>query len=148
MHRRKLLSVLGASAAGLVAVTSAGAADDAEKAVTDCGCKCVEACCDAMNWCNEAFVHCSRLVGKGKAEHEKPMALLLDCGEVCSTAAKLIARTSPLTAQICRTCLESCGLAVASCEKFDSRTMQDVAKSLRACGESCRAMLKVMGEKA
>lgn len=150
MHRRELLGVLGASAAGLVVTSSARAEDDvkANDAVADCGCKCVEACCDAMNWCNEAFLHCSRLVAKGNAEHVKPMALLLDCGEVCGTAAKLVARMSPLTVQACRTCVEGCDLCVAACSKFDDRTMKDAVKSLRACGDSCRAMLKVMGGEA
>ena len=148
MHRRELLGVLGSSAVGLVAVSSARAEDDADKAIVDCGCKCVEACCDAMNWCNEAYLHCSRLVAKGNAENAKAMALLLDCGEVCGTAAKLVARMSPLTVQLCRTCLEGCELCVAECSKLDGQTMKDAVKSLRACGESCRAMLKVMGEKA
>lgn len=150
MDRRELLGVLGASAAGLVSVTSARAGDDpkGKDAVADCGCKCVEACCDAMNWCNEAFLHCSRLVAKGKAEHAKPMELLLDCGEVCGTAAKLVARMSPLTVLVCRACLEGCDLCVAACSKLDGQTMRDAVKSLRACGESCRAMLKVMDEKA
>lgn len=38
MHRRELLDVIGSSAVGLVAISSARAEDDAENAIIDCGC--------------------------------------------------------------------------------------------------------------
>lgn len=101
-----------------------------------------------MNWCNEGYLHCSRLVARGNAEHAKAMAILLDSGEVCGAAAKLVARMSPLTVQLCRTCLESCDLCVAGCSNLDGQTMEVAVKSLRACGESSRAMLKVTGEQS
>lgn len=151
MHRRELLGVLGTSAAGLAALSGATLAGDDTKgkdAVSECGCKCVESCCDAMSWCNEVFLHSSRLVGSGKTQHAKLMLLLLDCGEVCSVTAKLVARESSFTAAVCQICAESCSLAAAECEKFDDSTMKDAAKSLRTCRDACLALLKALPKKA
>lgn len=149
MHRREPLGVLGATAAGLAgAAGTAGAADKPKDPVAECGCKCVEACCDAMNWCNEAFLHCSKELAAGKAGHAKPMGLLLDCGEVCSAVAKIVARESALTAPVCRACIDGCRLAAAECGKADHPTMKDAEKSLRTCAAACQALLKAMPETA
>ncbi|MBX9625544.1 MAG: four-helix bundle copper-binding protein [Gemmataceae bacterium] len=147
MHRRELLGVLGASAAGLAA-SPAWAGDDKPKdPLVECGCKCVEACCDAMNWCNEAFLHCSKELAAGRVGHAKAMALLLDCGEVCSAAAKLVARESAFTAQVCRTCAEACAIAAPECEKLDHPTMKDAGKSLKKCADACKALLDLVNKK-
>lgn len=148
MRRRELLGVFGASAAGLAASTAWAGEDKPKDPLADCGCKCVEACCDAMNWCNEAFLHCSKELASGKAQHAKPMALLLDCGEVCGTAAKIVARDSVLTAEVCRTCAEASTLTASECEKVNHPTMKDAGKSLKKCADACKALLTLMGKKA
>ncbi len=147
MHRRELLGVIGAPAAGLAASPAWAGDDKPKNPLVDCECKCVEACCDAMNWCNEAFLHCSKELAAGRVGHAKAMALLLDCGEVCSAAAKLVARESALTAQLCRTCAEACALAAPECEKADHPTMKDAGKSLRKCGDACKALLDLLNKK-
>lgn len=82
MDRRTMLGVFGGAAAGLVALggREAAATDDADKgkALADCGCKCTEACSNAMNWCNETFLYASREAAAGKKDYAKVMHLWND----------------------------------------------------------------------
>ncbi len=152
MDRRTLLGVLGGAAAGLAVLNGheAVAADDADKgkALADCGCKCTEACSNAMNWCSETFLYASREAAAGKRDYVKVMHLWNDCGEICGTAAKLVARTSPLTTHICQTCAVSCDDCVAASEKLGDPKLKEAISAVRDCATSCRAMLEMLGVKA
>ncbi len=148
MDRRELLGVLGATAAGLAAVT--GRATAAEEAHAheghgDSHEACAEACVDCEKHCNQGFHHCFKQVQAGKAGHAKAMHLCVDCGDVCSTSGKLVARMSPLMGHVCHACAESCAACIAECEKLNDPEMKDVVASLRKCEASCRAMVKAMG---
>ena len=101
MDRRELLGVLGATAAGL-AIAGGARAARAGHDKEDIHEKCADACSDCEKECNQAFHHCYKQVASGKAGHAKAMHLCVDCGEVCSTAAKLVARMSPLMVHTCR----------------------------------------------
>src|SRR5512147_223179 len=73
MDRRELLGVLGATAAGLVAVASGREAraeheDDIHET-------CAEACSDCEKQCNRGFHHCYTQVRAGKQEHARAMHL-------------------------------------------------------------------------
>ena len=144
MDRRELLGVLGATAAGLAAVTGAKAQDEVGRHghIHE---RCAEACVDCEKHCNRGFHHCYRQVQAGKQEHAKAMHLCVDCGDVCSTAGKLVARMSPLMVQTCRACAESCVACCAVCEKLNDPEMKGVIESLRKCAEACREMVKAMG---
>src|SRR4051794_41872762 len=98
MDRRELLGVLGATAAGLAAVTGEALAQEGKAhshAEGDIHEKCAEACTDCEKACNQGFHYCYKQVQAGKAEHAKAMHLFVDCGEVCSTAGKIAARMRP-----------------------------------------------------
>lgn len=127
----------------------AAAADDADKdkALADCGCKCVEACSNAMNWCNETFLAASREAAAGKREHAKLMHYWNDCGELCGTAAKLVARMSPLMAHACQACAASCDDCVTASEKLADPKLKEAIAAVRACSKSCRDMRQTMGVK-
>lgn len=152
MDRREMFAALGAAAAGATffsgAEAAAGNADEKQdKALVDCGCKCVEACSNCMNWCNESFLACFRKASGGKAEFSKVAEHFNDCGEICGTTAKLVARMSPFTRHTCRACVASCDECAAACEKLADETLKEAVASLRSCSESCREMLKMVGEK-
>lgn len=150
MDRRTMLGVLG-GAAGFAALggLEAAAADDADKskALADCSCKCVEACSNAMNWCNETFLAASRDASAGKRDYAKVMHYWNDCGELCGTAAKLVARMSPVMAHACQACAASCDDCVTASEKLNDAKMKEAIAAVRACSKSCRDMLQTMGVK-
>ena len=150
MDRRELLGVLGTTAAGLAALTGGAAVAQDEKkahahAEGDIHEKCAEACLDCAKECNQGFHHCFKQVQAGKADHAKAMHMCVDCGEVCSTAGKLVARMSPLMTITCLACAESCEACIAECEKMNDPGMKETIASLKACAASCREMVKSMG---
>jgi len=147
MDRRELLGVLGATAAGLAAVTGGSALAQEGRAHKegDVHEKCADACSDCAKECNQGFHHCYKQVQAGKAEHAKAMHLCVDCGEVCSTSAKLVARMSPLMTITCHACAESCEACIAECEKLRDPGMNETIESLKKCAASCREMVKSMG---
>jgi hypothetical protein len=145
MHRRELLGVLGATAAGLVAVTGGEAhAAPPDKVHEDC----LKACSECAKECNETFHHCYVQVAEGKKEHAKALHMAADCAEFCGLSASLIARHSPLMAYACEACADACKACSAECDKFDSEQMKDCAKSCRECEKSCREMVKALGHGA
>jgi hypothetical protein len=149
MDRRELPGVLGSTAAGLAAVTGGSSlAQDAKAHVHaegDIHEKCADACSDCAKECNQGFHRCDKQVQAGKAEHAKAMHLCVDCGEVCSTSAKLVGRMSPLMTITCQVCAESCEACIAECEKLKDPGMKETIESLKKCAASCREMAKAMG---
>lgn len=148
MDRREMLGALGASAAGLVAVTGGTARAQQERGRQEGGDiheRCAEACFDCAKECNQGFHHCYQQVQAGKPEHARAMHLCVDCGDICGTAGKHVARMSPLMVHTCRACADSCDDCIAECEKLNDPEMQEVIESLRACARSCREMVQAMG---
>lgn len=152
MERRELLGVLGATAAGLAAVTGGQAlaqdrkkADDHKHGEGDIHEKCAEACVDCEKECNQGFHHCFKQVQAGKAGHAKAMHLCVDCGDICGTAGKHVARMSPLMAITCHACAESCDACIKECETLNDPEMKETIASLKACAATCREMVKAMG---
>lgn len=150
MERREMLGALGAGAVG-VALTARGAPGQQTGGAGgrhgDIHDRCAEACSDCEKECNVGFHHCFKLAQDGKQSHAKAMHLCVDCGDICSTSAKLVARKSPLMAFTCRACAESCEACIEECEKMNDPEMKRVVASLRACRESCLEMVKAMGSR-
>lgn len=73
------------------------------------------------------------------------MHLCVDCGDICGTAGRHVARMSPLMTHTCQACAESCDDCIAECEKLNDPEMKEVVESLRQCAKSCREMVKAMG---
>ncbi len=145
MDRRELLGVLGATTAGLATVAGASSARAAQGGKDKIHEECAEACFDCEKACNHAFHHCFKEVEAGKRDHAKAMHLCVDCGDVCSTAGKLVARMSPLMVHTCRACAECCDDCIAACEKLDAPDIKAFVATLRKCAKSCREMVQAMG---
>ncbi len=144
MQRRELLGVLGATAAGIVAVTGGEAkAGHPDKAHEDC----LRACSDCTKTCDETFHHCYMQVAEGKRDHAKPLHFTSDCAAFCSLASHMIAKHSPLMAYSCNACAEACTACAAECDKFDSPEMKACAKSCRDCEKTCREMVREMSSR-
>jgi hypothetical protein len=76
-------------------------------------------------------------------DHAAPdhIRLLLDCAEICQTAATFMARGSAFHAQTCRICADICERCAESCERIaDDEEMRHCAEVCRRCAESCREM--------
>ena len=145
MIRRELLGVLGATAAGLAAVTGRSARADHEGHDDKAHADCLKACQDCSRECNETFHHCYEQLAQGKKEHAKALHLVADCAKFCNLSADLVANKSPLMVHACAACAEACKACAAECDKFEAPQMKECGKACRACEASCRAMVKAMG---
>ncbi len=93
--------------------------------------------CQAM--CHSmALVHCLELGGP----HARPqhLRLLLDCAEICSTAADFIGHKSQFHTQLCALCVEICETCAEDCEKLGR--MDDCVIACRDCADWCREMAR------
>ena len=106
--------------------------------------KCADACADCETECNEGFHHCFKQVQAGKKNYAKAMHLCVDCGDICGTSSKLVARKSPLMIHTCRACAECCDDCIKECEKFDDPEMKEAVEALRKCSKTCHEMVKAM----
>ncbi len=146
MDRRKLLGVLGTTAAGLVAMTGRAAAAGRQELHHSAGHDdCIKACQGCARSCNETFHHCYEQVAQGKKEHAKALHLVADCAKFCNLSADLVANGSPLMVYSCSACAEACKACAAECDKHESAEMKECAKACYACEKTCRAMVRAMG---
>lgn len=101
---------------------------------------CIEDCHQCHMTCLEmAMTHCLEQGGR----HAEPahMRLMIDCAEICQTAANFMTRHSAQHALICRACAEICRACAASCEEVGD--MQDCVDACLRCAESCERMAGV-----
>ena len=99
--------------------------------------QCVEKCLECYKVCREsAMNHCLQTGG----EHVEPhhFRLMINCADICATAADFMLSNSELHARICAACAEVCEACARSCEELGG--MDDCVRACRACAESCRKM--------
>ncbi len=105
--------------------------------------KCAKVCALCSLECDSCFKHCANMVGDGMKEHIPTMNLCLDCGEFCTTGARLSARHSTLTVAACEACAKACEACAAACEKVRAdEHMKVCGKTCRSCAAVCREMIK------
>lgn len=98
---------------------------------------CIEDCQPCSTTClSDAIGHCLEKGGR----HTEPahFKLMLDCAELCQTAANFMARGSDHHPHICRECAEICRACADSCEALGD--MQECVEACRRCAESCAKM--------
>jgi hypothetical protein len=83
-----------------------------------------------------ASTHCLEMGGP----HVEPdhFRLMLDCAQICATAADFMLRNSPHHPHLCRECAEICAQCADSCAELEG--MEDCARACRECVDSCREM--------
>ena len=150
MNDRQQVRILTGALFGLlvlaVHVTRAGAQDGDHKH-NDALDRCAKRCSECARECDSCFHHCAGLVAGGKKEHAAAMHLCVDCGEVCTTAGRLVSRQSPLTDVACEACARACDACAAACEKFPAdEHVKQCAAACRECAKACRDMLKHLGK--
>lgn len=98
---------------------------------------CIEECQTCAVTClSDAIGHCLKMGGR----HTEPrhFTLMLDCAEICQTAANFMARGSDHHAHICKECAEICRACADSCEQLGD--MPECVDACRRCAESCEKM--------
>ncbi len=69
------------------------------------------------------------------------VAMMMDCIEICQTAADFMTRNSPMHTAVCAAAAVICDACADSCASFETdREMLHCADMCRACAQSCRTM--------
>ena len=99
--------------------------------------QCIEACLNCYQTClHDAMNHC--LETGGKHLEPKHFRLMIDCAEVCRTAAHVMLSGSDQHQRICAACADICEACARSCEQVGD--MDECVQACRKCAESCRQM--------
>jgi hypothetical protein len=94
-------------------------------------------CWTARNECQRIFFgHC--LAEGGAHLEENHVRVLMDCIEICQTAADSMVRESPVYSVITAACAGVCESCAENCDSIDSPEMRQLAAACRACADSCR----------
>jgi hypothetical protein len=99
--------------------------------------KCIDRCLDCYQACfSTAMSHC--LPRGGKHVEGRHLGLMLNCAELCRTAAEFMMSDSPLHGRVCAACAEVCEACAQDCEQVGG--MDECVWACRNCAESCREM--------
>jgi hypothetical protein len=101
---------------------------------------CIENCTRCHETCLRMLAtHCLHLAGR----HVEPehMRLMLDCSQICQTAADFMTRGSPRHAAVCDVCAEICAACATDCERIGD--MDECVEVCRTCADSCRRMAEM-----
>ena len=104
--------------------------------------ECARACSDCQRECDACANHCTDLLTQGRREHAETLRVCQDCADICATAAGIVARRGPFSAQICTACADTCAACGEHCESHGEHdeTMKRCAEACRRCEEACRQM--------
>ena len=76
----------------------------------------------------------------GEQPMERCLKLSMDCGDLVTACAKLLASQSDYVNRVCGICAGLCKECGDECAKFDSEACKQCAEKCHACAESCRRM--------
>lgn len=140
MDRRELLGLMGAGAAGLVAMGGGVARADHDhehhehlKTLNEC-----------ETICGRAAHHCLEQLRQGGQDaeaHALAHELAMDCQATCSLATDLTARGSKVDHYVHGACAEVCAQCAAACEQAGgAEIMTECARICREAEKVCRQM--------
>lgn len=98
--------------------------------------ECAQHCLNCYRICLDTVTsHCLERGG----DHAEPrhVRLMLDCAELCRTAADFVIRHSEVHGQICRLCAQLCERCASECDAFADDRMRACAELCRECAASC-----------
>jgi hypothetical protein len=99
--------------------------------------ECIDACRQCHQVCLQmAMTHCLEAGGK----HIEPdhFRLMVNCAEICQTAANFMLGASPQQGAVCAACADVCDACAQSCEAVGG--MDECVQACRRCAESCEQM--------
>lgn len=94
--------------------------------------RCIELCGECHRSCLGAAVS-----GQADSDHQ---GLLLDCAEMCQTAADFMSRNSPLHGYACGLCAHVCKVCHDRCAQGD---LERIGEICARCADSCMHMSKL-----
>ena len=100
---------------------------------------CITLCWACRHECQTTlFNHCLKVGGEhAEAAHVK---IMIDCMEICQSAADFMTRGSEFHAATCIACADVCEACAYSCEQIGGEEMIQCAEICRQCAQHCRAM--------
>ena len=99
--------------------------------------QCIEQCLNCYRICREtAMNHCLEQGGA----HVEPshFRLMINCADICRTAADFMLSNSVLHGKVCAACADVCDACAVSCGEVGD--MDDCVQACQRCAESCRQM--------
>lgn len=101
--------------------------------------RCIENCNECRDECETTlYQHCLEM--GGKHTEKKHIQLMVDCIEICQTAAHFMLRGSDMHMAVCGTCADICESCADSCDEVGGEEMKNCAETCRRCAEVCREM--------
>jgi hypothetical protein len=141
MDRREMLGIMGASAAGFLAVGGGAARADHERGKHD---EHIEMFGKCAKLCAESASHCLDVLCKGEGNreaHARALEMAAGCEEFCKLTAGLMACDSPLKHYAMAACGHACHDCAEACEKAGGdQIMAECVKKCRECAEMCHKM--------
>ena len=106
--------------------------------------QCIEHCRDCQRACMQTLTYCLQQGGRHAAANH--IRLMIDCAEMCQTAANFMLRGSDLHVHVCAACADVCERCAEDCGAHftNDLRMQACAEACRRCAESCRQMAGTM----
>jgi hypothetical protein len=101
---------------------------------------------EAIQACTNCHSVCTETLIAGAQSTKMTPALtgmLLDCAEMCQTAANSMMRGSAMSAQMCGVCATVCSKCADMCAQTGDPQMLACAESCRRCAEACQQMTTV-----
>lgn len=99
--------------------------------------RCVRDCLDCHAVCIDmAMNHCLEHGGRHVAPPH--LRLMMNCADLCGTAADFMLSSSQLYGEVCAVCATVCEACARSCA--DVGGMERCVEACRRCAESCREM--------
>ena len=101
--------------------------------------RCIDACKRCHDVClRMAMTHC--LQKGGQHVEEEHFRLMLNCAEICQTAANFMLSNSSVHDVVCAACAKICDACAHSCEQIGD--MDECVQTCRQCAESCEEMAR------
>ena len=97
---------------------------------------CIAQCLECYRVCSQmALNHCLERGGRHVEPHH--FRLMINCAQICRTAADFMLAGSELHVRVCAVCAEVCEACAESCEELD---MPQCVEACHLCADSCRQM--------
>lgn len=98
-----------------------------------------DSCIAALNACAHACDHCAVACLQESDPHTmaRCIALDMDCAQLCRLTAGYLARSSELSAELCKLCARACKACAEECSLHSMDHCRRCAQACRECAEAC-----------
>lgn len=101
--------------------------------------ECIRQCIECRDECQRTLFNYCLDMG-GPHVDQTHVKLMMDCIQICGTAADFMQRKSNNHAVVCQACAEICTDCANSCDRIGDKTMEHCAELCRECAKHCGKM--------